>query len=179
MHIMALSGSLRRHSYNTALLRHAARHASNQQHIDLFSGLEAIPAFNADHVDTPTPNTVDAFRTALQQADGLLISTPEYAHGIPGALKNALDWVVASGELVLKPVAVMSVSTTELGGARAHHALVMVLHAMNARVVVECSLNIAHAKRKFDPSGMLLDVDAQHALQASMAAFSRMISAEK
>ena len=104
-----------------------------------------IPAFNPDldaEGATP-PAPVAHWRAALAEADAVLISSPEYAHGIPGVLKNALDWVVGSGELVNKPVGVLSASSAS---AFAHPQLVEVLTTMNALMIPE-AIKIAHGKR--------------------------------
>jgi len=168
INILAISGSLRDKSYNTALLRSAMDLAPDNMQIKLYDALASLPNFDPLLAESQMPATVRGLRQHLQSADGVIISTPEYAYGIPGALKNALDWVVASGELVLKPVAVTSVSTSELGGARAHYALVTVLHAMNANVVVEASMNVPFAGSKFNSDGVLEDGLTREALGTSL-----------
>jgi NAD(P)H-dependent FMN reductase len=166
--ILAISGSLRNNSYNTALLRSAVELAPDDTTITLYDRLDEVPNFDPLAAGTEMPEAVKDFRTLLEQADGVIVSTPEYAYGISGVLKNALDWVVATGELVMKPVVVTSVSTSELGGARAHYALLTVLHAMNARVLVEASLNIPFASSKFDANGKLRDELSLRGLENSL-----------
>src|SRR5690349_8500891 len=103
--LLTVSGSLRAGSSNATLLTAATIVAPADVTIVSFDGLADLPAFNPDvEASGPEPVAVTRWREALVSADAVLISSPEYAHGIPGALKNALDWVVGSGELVGKPV---------------------------------------------------------------------------
>src|SRR5438105_3807739 len=105
MQILGISGSLRRVSSNTALLRAASLLAPQGVEITLYDGLGDLPPFNPDLEGAEPPSVLD-FRARIQEADGVLISSPEYAHGVPGVLKNALDWLVGSEkiEIVGKPV---------------------------------------------------------------------------
>src|SRR5579862_5748949 len=105
MRILAISGSLRAGSTHTALLRAAAGSAPAGVEIALYAGLASLPIFDPDHDETAVPRAVLDLRARLHAADGVLIACPEYAHGIPGGLKNALDWVVGSSKFVDKPVA--------------------------------------------------------------------------
>ena len=173
MDILALSGSLRTHSYNTALLRSAVRLKPAEVDISLFNSLAGIPLFNPDIEETAIPETVTQLRKSIDHADAIIISTPEYAHGVPGTLKNALDWFVSFNEIILKPIAVMSVSTSGLGGYRAHTELVKVLHAMHTNIIIEASLNVPFAKMKFDTQGELVDPNTLTALKISL---SRIVS---
>src|SRR3546814_9693304 len=100
MRLLALSCSLRAASTNTALLRAAAAAAPAGMTVEIYDGLGRLPVFNPDDDEGPGPAPVAAFRRRLALADALLVACPEYAHGVPGGLKNALDWVVASGETV-------------------------------------------------------------------------------
>ena len=141
MKILAISGSLRQGSHNTDLLRGAAAAAPDGVDVELYHGLKAIPPYDA-HDDIPgnQPAAVQAFRAALDEADAVLISTPEYNSSIPGVLKNALDW--ASRPLVdspvrNKPVAVMSSSTGMFGGVWAAAETRKVLGALGARTLEE------------------------------------------
>src|SRR6266496_3093591 len=107
--ILAISGSLRRFSSNTTLLEAAARLAPPGVEITLYDGLAELPHFNPD-LEGSEPATVVNFRARIKGSDGVLISSPEYAHGVPGALKNALDWIVGSLEFPGKPVALINIS---------------------------------------------------------------------
>src|SRR5258706_3771747 len=132
MRIIAISGSLRARSSNLALLRAATKIAPEVQ---IYEGLASLPHFNPDDDEqgaTPPP-AVAALRELLASADGILISTPEYAHGLPGSLKNALDWLVSDGALVDKPVAILSASP--IRGQFAQASLVRTLTTMNLPVL--------------------------------------------
>ncbi|MGI9112259.1 MAG: NADPH-dependent FMN reductase [Gaiellaceae bacterium] len=141
MRILALSGSLRQGSHNTDLLRGAAAAAPDGIEIDLYDGLKEIPPYDAaDDGPAERPAAVERFKDALAEADGILISTPEYNSSIPGVLKNALDW--ASRPLVEspvrnKPVAVLSSSTGMFGGVWAAAETRKVMGALGARALEE------------------------------------------
>ncbi|GAA6620984.1 NADPH-dependent FMN reductase [Scytonema sp. NUACC26] len=136
--ILAISGSLRSASSNTALLRSAITLAPKGVEIAMYNGLGNLPHFNPDLEGTELPSVKD-FRTQLQISDGVLISSPEYAHGIPGVLKNVLDWVVGSGELYRKPVALLNASPRAL---YAQASLKEILLTMDARIINEASITI-------------------------------------
>ncbi|MFA6114091.1 MAG: NAD(P)H-dependent oxidoreductase [Sphingomonas sp.] len=135
--IVALSGSLRRQSVNTALLREIAAGAPDGVAVEIVS-LEALPLFNPD-LEPDLPHAVTAFRGRIAAADALVIASPEYAHGVSGVIKNALDWLVASEDFAGKPVAVLNAAP------RAHHAdtaLRETLSTMAARVVEKASVTV-------------------------------------
>ena len=152
--ILAISGSLRQASSNTALVDAAVQLAPQGAEVSVFDGLSTLPPFNPDLEGAGTPATVTQLRDCLRACDALLISSPEYAHGVPGALKNALDWVVGSGELIDKPVAVINAS------ARATHAwtsLRETLTTMAARVVPAASITVPLGGRALDANGIVED----------------------
>lgn len=132
VHLLAISGSLRAVSTNTALLKAAALFAPANVAIETYDGLGTLPHFNPDLDVDPLPPTVAELRTKIGQADGVLISSPEYARGIPGSLKNALDWLVSSSEFPDKPVALFHASAR---GVASQAALRLVLDTMSARVI--------------------------------------------
>src|SRR5438270_11902305 len=152
MKIIAICGSLRAQSSNLALLRAAAKISAEVQ---IYDGLGKLPHFNPDDdVEGATPPpAVAALRAMLADADGILISSPEYAHGVPGSLKNMLDWVVSTGELVDKPVALLNAAP--VGGSYAQASLLETLRTMNWNVVVEASRAEPFMRRKID--GQLTD----------------------
>jgi NAD(P)H-dependent FMN reductase len=149
MQIVAISGSLRAGSSNTALLRAMIALAPGGVHIDLWEGLGDLAQFNPDLDEVGTPQPVLDFRAVLRAADGVLISSPEYAHGVPGSMKNALDWVVGSGELVGKPVALINASSRSMF---AHAQLIETLTTMNWRVIREASITLPLAAKLNDPA---------------------------
>jgi NAD(P)H-dependent FMN reductase len=176
MKIVAISGSLRAGSSNAALLRAAVALAPADMDIALYEDMGTLPHFNPDldGIDAVPPPAVAAFRTLLAGADGVLISSPEYAHGVPGSLKNALDWIVSSGELVDKPVVLLNAAPS--GGEFAQAALLETLRTMSARVLVEASLLAPFVRKKLDPTGNIDDPEVARTLGASLAALATAIS---
>lgn len=131
--ILAISGSLRRGSLNSAALRAAGRAAARfGVEVELDHALRELPPFDAD-LDASPPEIVQRFRAACRRAEGVVLAVPEYAFGIPGALKNALDWTVGDGALSRKPVAVLSVAPRGRG-AHVRRALELVLTALDCDV---------------------------------------------
>lgn len=174
--LLALSGSLRAASSNTALLEAAAALAPPQLSLRLYREWGDLPSFNPD-MEGAEPASVRAFRSALRGADAILIASPEYAHGVPGAFKNALDWVVGSGEFINKPVAAINAS------GRAIHAqasLLDTLAMMNADVVVAASQTVALPTNKLDCAAMLNDAGIVAALREALQALhGHLLSLER
>ena len=141
MKILAVSGSLQARSSNTALLRTAHRVAPAGVEIIHSLSVGDVPPFNPDlERDGPAPDAVDGWRGQMAAANGVLIASPEYAHSLPGSLKNALDWLVGSGELYGKRVAVLCGSPRPNGGALGRQALEQTLNAQGAIVVVSATV---------------------------------------
>jgi NAD(P)H-dependent FMN reductase len=139
MKILAISGSLRAVSSNTAVLRAAVRLAPDGVEIVLFEGLASLPFFNPDLDGDTVPEAVAAFRRLVGEADGMLISSPEYARGVAGVLKNGLDWLVGSSEFPSKPVALINTSP------RATHALAaltLTLETMSAQLIKDAFITL-------------------------------------
>ncbi|MEO8623567.1 MAG: NADPH-dependent FMN reductase [bacterium] len=151
--ILAISGSLRAASSNSAILRAAARVVPPPLTIEVYEGLDTLPYFNPDldreFNDPALPLTVRALRAAIAGADALLISSPEYAHGISGMLKNALDWLVGGPEMVEKPVAVINTSPH---ATHAIAALIETLRTMSVTLVDSACLTIAVPRNQSDDS---------------------------
>jgi chromate reductase len=170
MRILAVSGSLRSGSYNTGLLRALREEAPEGVEIELYDGLAAIPAYDADLDAVPGPDAVEALRDTVRGADGVFFATPEYNSSIPGALKNALDWAsrpLATNVFRNKPVAVISSSAGAFGGVWAAAELRKVLGAMGARVT-DVELAVGHASEKFDQDGDLIDHDVRDTLREGL-----------
>jgi len=138
INILAISGSLRANSTNKTLLKAVVRLAPDGMVISLYNGIGQLPHFNPD-LEANEPNEVTGFRKKVKLADGILISSPEYAHGIPGSLKNALDWLVGGSEIVGKPIALLSASPRSLF---AHESLTEVLKTMSAQLVPEVVVSV-------------------------------------
>lgn len=110
--VLAISGSLRAHSTNTEVLHACALLAPASVEVTIFDGLASLPHFNPDldAEGAALPASVEEFRRQVGEADAMLISSPEYAHGVPGSLKNALDWLVSASEMVSKPIGLLNIS---------------------------------------------------------------------
>ena len=159
MRILAISGSLRRGSHNTMLLRAAGGLLAPEHELVFWDGLRDVPPYDEDVDAKEAPASVTALREAIADADAVLISTPEYNSSIPGALKNALDWAsrpIATNVFRNKPVAVVGSSAGMFGAVWAQAELRKVLAAMGARVA-EVEVSVGHAADKFDADGNLLD----------------------
>ncbi|MDH6623076.1 chromate reductase [Streptomyces sp. LBL] len=147
MKILALCGSLRSESLNAAVLRSAADLFVPPWELTIEPDLGRLPFFNADVEETALPEIVAELRARVGASDGMLIATPEYAHGTSGVLKNALEWLVGGGEIAAKPVALASASPAITGGDRARAWLTETLTVMGASVLPD-SLRIPQATRK-------------------------------
>lgn len=172
MRILAISGSLRSGSSNTILLRAAVALAPETFEVSVYDGLATLPHFNPDLDNETVPSSVVDFRSQLQGSDGVLISSPEYAHGVPGVLKNALDWVVASGELYGKPVALLNASPRSV---HAQASLKETLTVMMASLIPEASITVSLRSNKVDEASMISDPEISHALRSALVAFGRAI----
>jgi chromate reductase len=144
--IFSLSGSLREQSSNTALLKTMKNLGPAGVEFIMYKSLGELPHYNADLDTAKVPDAVRELRGAVNRSQGIMITTPEYAHGIPGALKNALDWLVNTTALEGKPVAVVMGQTDE--GTFARDALVEVLKTMKAKIVPELVKTISGAHDK-------------------------------
>jgi chromate reductase, NAD(P)H dehydrogenase (quinone) len=171
--ILGISGSLRRDSHNTSLLRAAAAAAGAEVEFELYDGLKQIPPYDEDDDVQPRPENVTRLDEAIANADAVLFSTPEYNSSIPGQLKNAIDWVsrpVATNVLRNKPVAVVGASTGAFGAVWAQAELRKVLAALGARVL-DLELPVPHAHTRFE-QGALTDAEIRDALADSIEALA-------
>jgi chromate reductase, NAD(P)H dehydrogenase (quinone) len=170
MRVLAISGSLRDASHNTALLRVLREEAPSGVEVEIWNGLKEIPPYDADDDVVPGPAKVEAFRALVREADAVFFATPEYNSSIPGALKNALDWAsrpLAANAFRSKPVAVIASSAGAFGGVWAAAELRKVLATMGARVT-EVELAVGHAHDKLDDDGNLVDDDVRDGLREGL-----------
>jgi chromate reductase len=160
MRILTISGSLRNGSSNAELLRAAAMIAPAGVEIVAYAGIGALPHFNPDLDEGRPPDGVATFRAEVARADALMISSPEYAHGVPGTLKNALDWLVGGVEINGKRVALVNAS------ARASHAQASLQETLTVMGATVLSRTIALDGRKnLDAPAMVDDAAISSALQ--------------
>lgn len=178
MNVLAISGSLRKASHNTALLRAARAAAPEGMSLDIAT-LDEIPLYNSD-VDGPDkPAAVLELGKAIRAADGVLIATPEYNFSISGVLKNAIDWVsrIEDQPLAGKPLGVMGAAAGGLGTARAQYHLRQVFVYLDVRVMNRPELFVGSAYSKFDSDGNLIDDETSKFLKAYLVSFQDWVAA--
>ena len=160
MRVLGISGSLRRDSHNTKLLRAAGELLEAEgAELVLYDGLKEVPPYDEDDDVETGPAAVARLREAVAEADAVIFSTPEYNHSVPGQLKNAIDWLsrpIATNVLRNKPVAVIGASTGMFGAVWAQAELRKVLASLGARVL-DVELPVPHAHTRFDDDGRLAD----------------------
>ncbi len=174
MRLLAISGSLRAASSNTAVLQAAARLAPPGVMIELYQQLGELPHFNPDFDNEKLPPIIATFRANVGAVDGLLISSPEYARGVPGSLKNALDWLVGGFEFPNKFVTLINVSP------RATHAsasLMTTLETMSARIVAEASVTLPLLGTSLGADEIVARAELAEPLRTAVAAFVEAIEA--
>ena len=174
MKILAISGSLRARSSNTELLRAAALVADPSWTFDHYDGLAALPHFNPDldfEGATP-PEAVRDLRARIAAADALLISSPEYAHGVPGALKNALDWMVSDAAMIGKPIALLNASARS---TFAHSQLAETLRTMSTALLASASVVVPLDGRRLDAAGIAADPVLAALLRGALDALAAVI----
>lgn len=177
--VLGISGSLRRRSYNTALLEVASELLPHGMVLDIYD-LSSLPMYNQDE-EKPFPPVVEEFRDRLAQADALLIATPEYNASITGALKNAIDWASRPPAQPLngKPVAIMGASTGNFGTLRAQLHLRQILTHVGALTMPKPEVLVARAREAFAPDGDLVDETARGFLRdllVSLAEWTQRVS---
>lgn len=152
--IIAVSGSTRKNSTNLYLINAIINLTAGIFNIEIFKGLSELPHFNPDtDIDNP-PKQVIEFRNQLREADGILICTPEYAMGVPGTLKNAIDWTVSSSEFYHKPTALITASSL---GEKGHASLLDTLKMIEANITDKTQLLISYAKTKITDDSKIVD----------------------
>jgi len=172
-HVLGFAGSLRKGSFNKALLRAAAELLPEGMTLEIFD-LAPIPMYNADVQEQGFPPSVRSFRERIAAADALLIATPEYNYSIPGVLKNAIDWASRPPDQPLfgKPVAIMGASDGPRGTARGQLALRLVFVTLNMLPVQKPEVLVADAPDKFDASGRLTDENTRGHIRKLLDALS-------
>jgi chromate reductase, NAD(P)H dehydrogenase (quinone) len=152
--ILGISGSTRKNSTNYHLLKAIEELSKNIFTITIFEGIAELPHFNPDDNDENVAEKVIAFRQLISNADAVIICTPEYAHGVPGTLKNAIDWTVSTNEFSQKPVALITAATD---GTYAHKAMLETLKVIEAKNVYMHHLLIQFAKTKIDANNRITE----------------------
>jgi NAD(P)H-dependent FMN reductase len=172
--ILAISGSLRDRSSNSEVLRAAARLALPNMAFEFYSSLGALPHFNPDldAIGSVAPPTVATLRAAVDSADALLISSPEYAHGVPGSLKNALDWLVSGHEIPGKPIGLL---TTSRHSVHARASLSETLRTMSTRVIEGANVVVPLDGRRLDANAIVSDPELADIIRAALMALDSAV----
>ncbi len=175
MRVLTISGSLRARSSNTELLRAAALVAGPQWTFDQYDGLGTLPHFNPDldAEGTEPPQPVRDLRARVAAADALLICSPEYAHGVAGSMKNALDWLVSDAEMVGKPVGLLNASARS---HFSHEALAETLRTMSTNLVAKAAIVIPLEERRLDAAGIAADPVLATLLRGALEALAAAAS---
>jgi chromate reductase, NAD(P)H dehydrogenase (quinone) len=166
--ILGISGSLRLNSSNMTILRLLVGFAADDIEIEIYNGIGDLPHFNPE-MDHDAIVAVQDWRDRLKSADAVIFCTPEYAHGVPGVLKNALDWLVSSGEFMHKPTAVISASPSPDGGDKANSSLVQTLKVMMADIPAGAILCIPGVSAKLNAQGEI-EAETEQSLRSLLKA---------
>jgi chromate reductase len=179
IHLAGISGSLRKDSYNTALLKNVEKLLLQDMMMEILP-IGNLPLYNGDEdlpAVTQRPEPVERFREGLAKADGIIIVSPEYNYSIPGVLKNAIDWA-SRGEdspLLNKPVAIMGASPGLMGTVRMQLAFLPVFQYLNMQVVYKPEIMLAQANKKFDDQKLLTDSFTQELIVKKLQALQQLI----
>lgn len=176
MHLLAISGSLRARSSNREVVRAVALLAPTGTTVEVYGGLATLPHFNPDDdgVGAVHPPAVVALRSAVAGCDALLISSPEYAHGVPGSLKNALDWLVSGPELVDKPVALLTASTHS---PFVHASLAETLRTMSTCITPATTRVVPLDGRRLQAEAIVDDPILSTVLRETLSALGALVAA--
>jgi chromate reductase, NAD(P)H dehydrogenase (quinone) len=176
--ILGISGSLRKRSFNTALLRAAKELVPEGMSIEIYTGLREIPPYDGDLDTDAPPGPVADLRARIRAADGLLIATPEYNYGVPGVLKNAIDWAsrpTKGSSLEKKPIVICGATPGAFGTVRAQTALRPTFLFTDSPVVGKPEVYVAKAAEKFDGDSNLTDGKTREILAELLKSLSALI----
>lgn len=176
-HLLAISGSLRAQSSNQTLLRAGMLVAPAGMTITLYDGIGRLPHFNPDDDVEPLPSAVASWRDQVAGADGLLISSPEYARGVPGSLKNALDWLVSDTRLYGKPMALWHAAPATRGDA-AKAQLELILTTMSGQLIEAASVTVPLQGQDWTPECVAADAGIGAVLRVALNQFGKAIGAQ-
>ena len=172
MKLLGIAGSLRAGSYNACLIRAAAETAPDGTTVTLFERLGEIPLYNDDEKQKAIPDAVTDLAERIRGADGVLIATPEYNYGVPGVLKNAIDWLSrpeGDSPIFGKPVAIIGASISRIGTARAQAHLRSIAFYNGLPLLPTSEVLVAKAQEKFDEKGNLTDEDTKYFMRDMLA----------
>jgi chromate reductase, NAD(P)H dehydrogenase (quinone) len=173
--ILGICGSTRKASGNLNLLKAISSLLPEEASMEIYTAIDQLPHFNPDLDVSPAPDEIVRFRTLLHRADAVIICTPEYAMGVPGTLKNALDWTVKSADFSGKPSLLITASTL---GEKAHESLLATLKVIEADIDENTALLISHIRSKLGPDGLISDANTLKAVNHVLQHLLKKISAQ-
>jgi chromate reductase len=171
--IFAICGSTRKLSSNLSLIKALAELSKDQFELNIFTDLKEIPQFDPDDDISPAPTAVDSFRKMNKDSDAVIICTPEYAMGVPGSLKNAIDWTVSSGEFMHKPTALITASSQ---GQKGHTTLLETLKIIECEIPESVQLLIPFIKTKINAEGKITHAQTLEELKALLKALGVLLN---
>jgi chromate reductase len=170
--VFAICGSTREQSSNLQLIHAVSRLTADDMKIDLYEDISLLPHFNPDLDKEMAPQAVEQFRHRIQEADGILICTPEYVFSLPGSLKNALEWTISTTLFAAKPTAIITASAL---GENAHASLRLIMKTMDARMTEETQLHIPGIRPKIDAAGNVIDHATAEKISQLATAFRELM----
>lgn len=170
--VLAISGSTRKNSTNHRLLKAIEKISKNNFDVTCYDELALVPSFNPDEDNENVAKEVVRFRRLIRESDGVIICTPEYAHGVPGSLKNAIDWTVGTGEFSHKPTLLITASTD---GKYGHPALLETLRVIEAENISELQLLIQFAATKISIENKIIDSPTLESVKTLLKKFEFVI----
>ncbi|MES2332789.1 MAG: NADPH-dependent FMN reductase [Bacteroidota bacterium] len=171
--ILAISGSTRADSVNLHILRAIAGMYAQKADFIIFNEIDQLPHFNPDLDKEPFPPAIISLRKKIEDADGILICTPEYVYSLPGSLKNAIEWMVSTTLLTDKPAALITAASS---GQKAHEALNLLMRTLYVKLAENGSLLISVPKTKLSADGVITDEATLLAIRELMDSFIELIS---
>ena len=171
--VIAICGSTRQASINHTLIKAIVNLSAENLDIAIFDGIANLPQFNPDNDEENVADEVADFRQQVNNAEGIIICTPEYAHGVPGTLKNAIDWTISSSQFPHKPTMLITASTD---GNFGHKALLETLKAIEAKNIDNLQLVISFAKTKINYSSEITHKATLSAIEDLIESFSLAIN---
>lgn len=171
--VLAISGSTRQNSTNHSLIKAIADLYAADLNVSVYNGIADLPYFNPDFDNEQLSKKVSDFKEQLNNADGIIICTPEYAHGVPGALKNAIDWTVSSCEFSNKPTLLITASTD---GRFGHNALLETLRVIEAKNIDDLQLLIPFARTKISSDNKITDQKTLEDVKKIISGFIKTLS---
>jgi len=171
--VLAISGSTRQNSINHSLIKAITDLSAASLETTIYDGIANLPQFNPDNDGDSVAKVVSDFRQLLNNADGIIICTPEYAHGVPGTLKNAIDWTISSSSFPHKPTMLITAST---GGNYGHKALMETLKAIEAKNIDNLQMVIPFVKTKISMDNKITDDNTLANVKTLIADFIETIN---